>query len=86
MLKEAVFPNPEKTGTFMLEIQKPEIIFEFNWYKLKYGEIPIDGVDMQFHGTFGRVEAPMESPVDGPTQPRPFDEPDVFGFGDVLVG
>ena len=75
----------------MLEIQKPEIIFEFNGYKLKYGKIPIDGIDMQFHGTFGRVEAPTAYPVDGPTQPRPFDDApdvfgDVFGVGDVLVG
>lgn len=73
----------------MLEIQKPEIIFEFNWQKLKYGDIPITGVDLQFHGTFGRVEEPFK-PVDGPCFPVPdepdFLEPDFLGFGDVLVG
>lgn len=71
----------------MLEMRKPEITFEFNWYKLlKNGEIPIDGADMQFKGTFGAVESPAEYPVDGPTQPMPpFDDTDVFGDGDFLA-
>ena len=69
----------------MLEIRKPEIIFQFNWHKLKSAEIPIDGADIRFHGTFGRVETP-EYPVDGPTKPVPFDDSDVIADVDVVVG
>lgn len=69
----------------MLKMQKPAITFEFNWYKLKDGKLPIDGVDMQFNGTFGMTQDPAEEPVDGPTRPMPFDEPTVFGIEEVLT-
>ena len=37
----------------ILEMKKPEIVFEFEWMNLLRGESPITGGDILFNGKFG---------------------------------
>ena len=71
----------------MIKMEKPSIVFEFEWMNLLRGESPITGGDLIFHGTFGY--AGPESCIRLPTESFPpwkADAPLPLGDGPFPLG